>query len=490
MEAGMRRCFHIPFAALLSLAPLAGESRGASSFRLSFLTQEANAPRSVEYVPKTHPIDVRPRLLSITGGCCDCATNGVGFVWTCGEDCRCAGFSRNMSALVTWEGYSRAFPWRGRCPCAPVGDSPSVALSFSPKVVFFEDAYENAYGETVSAQSTTTTLAGLVYGGETGGTYSLTVSEGGDLLDIDRSAFPSSARIAPFDYAEIRLDSRAVSGSASVNDIVATLVFQPDGGAERISAEARATSVKIETFTDCAWIPNVHRKELGVGESVTVAFSPDSLELPIEASGCTHGNLMWRYTAPGKAQSDEVRISCQGAEYPISFTILEPESLLAERVWCTTNEIPGVAGNFMGDFDLYLLPTNVSFGSVLTAELGFAATNAVGYFALPEQSGLLDHSLHGANVWHGVGERNSFFDLVALGRIQEPWGNGGSFTWPVENAWRMRTSAPATNRLAWLESYDQRFELDADGTSRISKFGFTLQQCTNLEFSVSRKGGL
>ena len=43
---------------------------------------------------------------------------------------------------------------------------------------------------------------------------------------------------------------------------------------------------------------------------------------------------------------------------------------------------------------------------------------------------------------------------------------------------------PVTNRMPWRSSYDQRFELEADGTTRIRKFDYVLQQGTNLEFQV------
>ena len=57
-------------------------------------------------------------------------------------------------------------------------------------------------------------------------------------------------------------------------------------------------------------------------------------------------------------------------------------------------------------------------------------------------------------------------------------------SWPIENAWRLRSDDAVTNRMPWMSSYDQRFELDADGTTRIRKFDYALQQGTNLEFQV------
>ena len=189
-------------------------------------------------------------------------------------------------------------------------------------------------------------------------------------------------------------------------------------------------------------------------------------------------------SATGALGVATIRVTCDGVVFPICFTIVEPESIVATSVWCETNECPGVAGNFAGYFDVAVMPTNVSFQAILTAELGYSATNAVGFFALSEHVGLLDHSVHGANNWHGVGRGNGFSDTVSFKYFHPPWGNGGSFTWPIENAWRLRSDGFVTNRMPWRSSYDQRFELDADGTTRIRKFDYVLQQGTNLEFQV------
>lgn len=86
-------------------------------FRLGIASRSLG-PKSMEYVFHTTPIDVRPRITSLSGGCCSCVTNGVGFTWTCDGSCSCTGDGEHVFSLVaTWEGYSRPFSWSGRCPC-------------------------------------------------------------------------------------------------------------------------------------------------------------------------------------------------------------------------------------------------------------------------------------------------------------------------------------------------------------------------------------
>ena len=441
---------------------------------------------SDNYIAHTSPVDVGPRVLDIAGGCCSCVTNETGFSWSCGAECNCGGFWHDISTVVAWEGYSHSFVWRGWCPCHQNtgSDTPVAMLAFTPQVVFFEEAFTNAYCQPVNSRSTLTRLVGAVYGGEYGGTYSIVVNDGERLERVGESSSCTVTNVEPYAYHDFWIDYRATKKSDSPDDIVATLTFSPATEATQVSASARATAIEVSTYVDCRWIPHCNRKELGVGERVTIGVQPTEEEMPIDISGCCYTNLQWRYTAPASARTDTITASCNGVVFPICFTVIEPESIVATSVWCETNEWPGVAGNFVGYFDAAVLPTNVSFQAILTAELGYSATNAVGFFALPEHVGLLDHAVHGANNWHGVGRGNSFSDTVAFKYFHPPWGNGGSFTWPIENAWRLRSDGFVTNRMPWRSSYDQRFELDADGTTRIRKFDYVLQQGTNLEFQV------
>ena len=130
---------------------------------------------SDSYIAHSSPVDVDPRPLNITGGCCLCVTNESSFSWNCGTGCNCGGFWHDISTVVSWEGYSHSFAWRGWCPCHQNtgSDAPVAMLAFTHQVVFFENAFTNAYCQLVDSRSTLTRLAGAVYGGEYGGTYSI-----------------------------------------------------------------------------------------------------------------------------------------------------------------------------------------------------------------------------------------------------------------------------------------------------------------------------
>ena len=105
------------------------------------------------------------------------------------------------------------------------------------------------------------------------------------------------------------------------------------------------------------------------------------------------------------------------------------------------------------------------------------ADYTVGYFAQPEHADDLDHGKRGAfGQWSPIGADNSTTDLARMGRCLKPWNGGGSYSWPIPNAWRVANDACSTNVFVRT---NQRFELEADGTARVSKFGWTGERGTN-----------
>ena len=143
----------------------------------------------------------------------------------------------------------------------------------------------------------------------------------------------------------------------------------------------------------------------------------------------------------------------------------------------------GVAGNMGMHFTVYVLPTNVSLSACYIMEEGCVATDPIGIFRSPEYASLLDHSLHGAGSWIELNSGNWYHDDAYLGALTT-WGDGGSFTWPIPILWKLGVNGEP-HHLQPSPQYDQRFEVDPDGTSRIRKFGYTIQQTTNLHYTVT-----
>ena len=120
-------------------------------------------------------------------------------------------------------------------------------------------------------------------------------------------------------------------------------------------------------------------------------------------------------------------------------------------------------------------------------EIAMVSTNAIGYFAQPEHADDLDHGKRGAyGQWSPINADNSTTDMARMGYCAKPWNGGGSYTWPIPNAWRVVGDGVSTNVFTQT---DQRFELDADGTTRLTKFGWGGERGTNCQCRVYEVSG-
>ena len=167
----------------------------------------------------------------------------------------------------------------------------------------------------------------------------------------------------------------------------------------------------------------------------------------------------------------------------MAFNILEPSGYNVINVNSNIFATAGVSGGFEMLFELRVLPRRVSFKNVELIELSRVATDADGYYAQPSKTNLLDHGKNGAGKWNGVGDQNTAGDKACMTVNDPPWLGGGSFTWPVPNAWRV--VGDNVDGTIFCNT-DQRFELDADGTARLKKFRYTGERMTNGVYKQTR----
>lgn len=133
-----------------------------------------------------------------------------------------------------------------------------------------------------------------------------------------------------------------------------------------------------------------------------------------------------------------------------------------------------------------LLPATVSFENLELIEIPRIATNPVGYYAQISKRHLLDHGNHGAGVWSRVIVSNECVDIIQMEINDPPWLGGGSFTWPIPNAWRVNGCTEMTNGFI---STDQSFVLESNGDSQVKKFGFIGEKKISGELIIRREGG-
>ena len=349
------------------------------------------------------------------------------------------------------------------------GDGPSqnLVVSASPSVVFFENGSTNVPCAEV----------GCFYLATEPGTFSLTLS--GDAASVTdmRGAAVSSGYTWDTDGGVVGARHFLVEStvkSSSPSGTVFTVAFTPDEGTNTMTDASSVTFVEWKTETKETCPSNRRRKLLGVGEEVTISFSPQMF-FPSATTAITTGSLMqsgakYKYRAPTNSCDDVAIFRCLSGDIcQITFSILEPTGNIVVNVASNVENHFNIAGTFEVYFDLVLAPTNVSFnGRVEVAEMGMVSTNATGYFANPSMSGFLDHGLHGAANWVEI-EANNFagMDTVGPGALYQPFSDG-SFTWPIPNHWRMKGDSGNGKKFC---NEDQRFAITVDGTTSVWKFG-------------------
>jgi len=446
---------------------------------------------------KIRPERARGGAFSWTGTfCCyHFATDGSP-VFTCSGNCGCGGYCHTGNIVYIYLGYSREFDgWS--CSCEPTSDDdvPTgdddepddpqsgaiVSAQFSKKVVLFEDTYTNAPVQIVQRSSTTTELTCYAYGGDYGGSYEFTADNLNKLEQVSGDPFPLTGTLAAGESIEKKMVFKGAKHSGSENDIFVfgTLSENLSGGVH--TGSASMTSVRVRSLTASTRLPNRQRKCLGVGESSTIEWEPSDISCNVSGAGGAAGNV---YQAPSRSANQAVKVSCMDAEHTMMFQTFEPQDKVVVEVVGSGTSYPGTAGDIGAEFTLCVIPTNVSFESVQFAEIGMVSTDPIGYFST-HHTNYLDHSLHGANNWHGVNPGNMFYDEVALPPLEPPWGDGGSFTWPIPNAWRIGTDDSTLKHFPSRAKYNQRFELESDGTSRIEKMEQVLEGRTNTEFRIN-----
>ena len=158
-----------------------------------------------------------------TNVCCRVSGSGYTFSITCGDSCACGGCS--ATGYLEYEGY-RLPAYGGSCGCGGSVDHPGddqdpdkdpplpgASATFSKRVVFFEDEYENAPGETVPWRSTETELDCWAYGGTRGGHVRIEIRGADGLVQYGGRPLPFEQDLEPGEEVAFKNTYRAVRPS-------------------------------------------------------------------------------------------------------------------------------------------------------------------------------------------------------------------------------------------------------------------------------------
>ena len=438
-----------------------------------------------------------------TNSCCSVSGSGLHFSYGCDGFCLCGGCSAR--GYYGYEGY-RIGCSGGSCGCSWYDDddrhgeddpedpepTPGVSVSFSKSAVIFEDEYTNMPGQVVQWQSTTTKLTLEAHGGMKGGTATFTFTNKEKLIGPD---IPTSITVPAGHCKTYEFTYRGNLPSGSEEDITVHGEFHennPEAGSQPLTSDDELTSVKVRIQANQTAVdnPNQDRHIYGVGEELSLICVPGSCVTSASASLGTLTDMQngcADYTSPAEADSPVITVNCGSSQKDIQLEVFEPEGYMVQSISADFYGLPNEAGSFDLHFTNRILPIYVSFYAIEVTEIAMVSTDAIGYFAQPEHADDLDHGKHGAyGQWTPINADNSTTDMARMGYCVKPWNGGGSYTWPIPNAWRVVGDGVSTNVFTQT---DQRFELDADGTTRLTKFGWGGERGTNCQYRVYEVSG-
>ena len=445
--------------------------------------QAASGGRHVRFTPDPDGSDV-----TWNGSYCCLEPSPPPFtvpLFNCDGNCGCGGCAVG-TYTCRFEGFELSFPnWPCGCshvsppdePHEPREDEedhepqgPHVSATFSESAIIFEDAYENAPGETVARRSTMSEAEFCVYGGTKGGTFSLELRDGGRLERMGGSFLPREGKLEPGESFRIKVKYLARSASGSAGDIKAVATFTEEESGEEITSEATLTAVKIiiTPIVTREGFPNRHK--MGVRESFVAEVRPEEIantvRLPADWLLSTDGS--GGYTCPIRACQGGPDVVVEGVTYTPCLTVIEPTGIL-----CVSGFNRCRDGFIAMELEPYLTPLDVCFSGIRVMEVPTTDNVPTGYFANPLFEPIWNHTkARGAGDWHRPGFDNYFFrDVPSFGDACPPPLSRGVIDWRIPLAWGTDTAKEPCDAVGTIgTTYHQVFTLEASGSLRIDKF--------------------
>jgi hypothetical protein len=238
------------------------------------------------------------------------------------------------------------------------------------------------------------------------------------------------------------------------------------------------------TSQTVATIPsNRERKIIGVGEKVVLTFSLG------EAFWTTTGGWLQlnkgssvNLVAPDRNSSITITATGGGCSASINFQVIEPIGVHMEIIstlyfFTSLHQLFTISTGF--DADVYITPDTVSFENIEIIE-GVTRATARGFFIGTSADGMNHDAAHGAGKWRRVGQvtidkgskvkgyDEVFFMSLDRADFAPPY-SPGTLDWFIP--WSFRVLGGAKKEFTTVQ---QRFTIDASGTTTASKAGATI----------------
>ena len=496
-----------------SVARTEMRSHGAASTDWHGLTRIGNDLLStfVQTYAKTSRLFTMQVIPSGLGGaftwtnvCCRISGSDYTFSITCGDSCSCGGCS--ATGYLEYEGY-RLPAYGGFCGCSGSVDHPGddqdpdkdpplpgASATFSKRVVFFEDEYENAPGETVPWRSTETELDCWAYGGTRGGHVRIEIQGADGFVQYGGRPLPFEQDLEPGEEVTFKNTYRAVSPSGGEDDIVVTATFTENETDWSQTTIDKATAVKV-TVKPRVLAPeneSLSRHKFGIGEIVDCENQPKVESVRWKRNGggtLKESNGSYEYRCPLSAEVNGFEIAGEGCSYVPRTRVVEPQGVLARDAGYTTAPKirSGQAGGILLTIDLYVLPLDVSFSGIRIEEIPDVGGSHSGYFA---DTFFMSEWFHGedegAGDWREVYGNNKFLNdeagfkralpqLDSTGFVSTTGTNGwanGNLTWEVPCGWADSNVQKGDDPIGtFANGSRQVMTIDAQGNVEVQKHG-------------------
>ena len=249
-------------------------------------------------------------------------------------------------------------------------------------------------------------------------------------------------------------------------------------------ADVTVNNLALVSETEAEWPADRARTDIGVGEVVKLFIAPSGIA--IESANCDSGvyatisNTTTEATLTAHDIQHQVTatIIAGGVSLDKTFSIFEPASIAYAVPWGPEplgRFIPGAACSV----DVVIAPTNVAFNNVFMMEGYCEATNCYGWFDESETRHPPHGVEQGANIvisphFDPAYDGTHFADEIEFIDPERPW-SFGMMEWRMPVSWWIDNHNGETNTHSFVdESWKQEFELDADGTVTIRKFGASI----------------
>lgn len=318
-----------------------------------------------------------------------------------------------------------------------------------------------------------------------GGTATFTFTNKEKLIGPD---IPTSISVPAGHCKTYEFTYRGNLPSGSEEDITVHGGFQennPEEGSQPLTTDAKLTSVKVElTCKEQAPQNNsTHRHIFGVREGadshhypadadVTLTFNSDDATVGVDGD--------WFY-CPWTGGGYELTYCYKGVVFKSLITVLEPQVVCRDCEWDRVWGTVGCAGQVRMNLYLYVEPSTVSFNGIFMEEIPVTTICPHGgYFDDPDvnKTGAMSHSEDAlAGVWTQVhGDEWTADRVERHTAYPQPWVYGWK-EWSVPVGWGdlSHTIKGQINP----DPTTQRFEIEANGTSRIFKYNHVIERRIN-----------